>query len=480
MPIRTKIVATVGPACAKAKDIEDLACAGVDVFRINFSHGDDAQRQHFLDAIRAVEKTLGEPLAIMGDLCGPKIRVGLIRDGSMLLAEGQEIVIVRQPVEGDLERISTTMAEVIDELEVGQGVLIDDGKIRLEVVAADPPDKVVCRTVRGGVLSSGKGVNLPHTPLKTSALTENDRRHLKWIAERDFDFVALSFVRSADDVRELRGLMEGLGCAAHIVAKIEKPQALNQIERIVDVSDAIMVARGDLGVEMDLPAVPVAQKRIARLCHCAGKPCIIATQMLETMTHSAVPTRAEVSDVANAVLDHADAVMLSGETSVGEFPVQSVRMMDSVVREVQAYHDEVSGNLEGVHSPVATSAALASAVRAVIAGEDIAAVAVFTATGTTARLLAKSRLTCPVVAMSPDVRAVRRMCLYYGVLPVLAKAPSHTRDVVALAERLCLENKVAAKGERIVILSGRPIGKPGATNTLVVHTMGEATQASRG
>jgi pyruvate kinase len=222
---------------------------------------------------------------------------------------------------------------------------------------------------------------------------------------------------------------------------------------------------------MELPAVPVAQKRIAGLCHRSGKPCIIATQMLESMTHSAVPTRAEVSDVANAVLDHTDAVMLSGETSIGEYPIRAVEMMDSVVREMQAYYDEAACDLEVVHSPIRTSAALASAVRTVLASEKIAAVAVFTATGTTARLLAKSRLPSPILAMSPDIGTVRRMCLYYGVQSVQAKTPAHTRDVVSLAQKHCLAKGIAGEGDRIVVLSGRPIGKPGATNTLVVHTI---------
>lgn len=468
---RTKIVATVGPACRKTKQLEQLARAGVDVFRVNFSHGDNDQRQRFLDNIRTVERDIGEPLAIMADLCGPKIRVGTIRDGSMLLVEGQKLIIQRTPVEGDPERISTTMAEIVDELAVGQSILLDDGKLKLEVIEVRAPAEVLCRTVRGGILSNGKGVNLPDTPLTVSALTENDKRNLEWIARRNFDFVALSFVRSADDIHQLRRLMGELGCEAHVVAKIEKPQAVEHIEEIIEVVDVIMVARGDLGVEMHLSAVPVAQKRIARLCQRAGKPCIIATQMLETMTHSPTPTRAEVSDVANAVLDHADAVMLSGETAVGEYPVAAAQMMDKVVREVQAYDDQTAVGVEMVHSPMVTTAALASAVKAVLAGEQISAVAVFTTTGTTARMLAKSRLTKPILAMSPDVNVVRRMCLYYGVLSVQADTPTHTRDVLSLASKYVLEKGLAGQGDRIIVLSGRPLGQPGTTNTLVVHTL---------
>lgn len=475
MIIRTKIVVTVGPASGELNVIRQMVEAGADVFRINFSHGNNAQREEFLRNIRKVEAETGEPLGVIGDLCGPKIRVGTIAGGSILLAEGQEIIIQREPIEGNLERISTTMAELVDELNVGQVLLLDDGKIRLEVIEARPPAEIVCKTVRGGVLSGGKGVNLPRTALKLSAITENDRRCLDWIAEREFDYVALSFVRSAEDVNELRGLMKERGCTAQIIAKIEKPQAMDQIEQIVAAADAIMVARGDLGVEMDLPAVPVAQKRIARLCQAAGKPCIIATQMLETMTHSLVPTRAEVSDVANAVLDHADAVMLSGETAVGEFPVQTVRMMDRVVQEIQAYYDQTAGAPEPVNSPLRTTAALANAVRHVLAAEEIAAVAVFTATGTSARMLSKSRLSRPILAMSADLASVRRMCLYYGVESRQADVPSHTRDILDLAEKFALDRGVAAEGDKMVVLSGRPIGQPGATNTLVVHQIGQGS-----
>ena len=471
MIIRTKIVATIGPASGKVATLRDLAEAGVDVFRINFSHGHEEQHDQFLRNVRQVERELGEPLAVMGDLCGPKIRVGQIRGGGVLLGEGQQLVIQREPVEGQADRISTTLGELVDAAGVGQAILLDDGKIRLEVAEANPPDEIVCRVVRGGVLGSGKGMNLPNTPLRLSALTEKDRRDAAWLTKRDFDYVALSFVRSADDVRVLGELLDESGCDARIVAKIEKPQALECIEQIIEAADAVMVARGDLGVELDLPAVPVAQKRIARLCQQAGTCCIIATQMLETMTHAPTPTRAEVSDVANAVLDHADAVMLSGETAVGEFPVAAARMMDDIVRHMQSFHDEAAVPVPVSYAPATTTAAVAAAVRQVVLAEPIAAVAVFTATGTTARMLAKNRLPCPVLGLSHDLAAVRRMCLYYGVVARRADAPEHTRDVLALAERFALELGVARAGDRIIVVSGRPIGTPGATNTLVVHTI---------
>ena len=473
MMIRTKIVATVGPASADVGVLREMVRAGCDVFRVNFSHGTAEQREQFLRVIRQVEQETGEPLAVMADLCGPKIRVGAIAGGSVLLAEGREVVIQRDPMEGRADRLSTTLAELADEVAVGDPILLDDGRLRLEVVEAGG-DELRCRVVRGGVLAGGKGVNLPHTELSLSALTEKDRRDVAWIARRDFDYVAQSFVRRADDVEVLRELLRQAGCEAHLVAKIEKPQAVEHITEIVDAADVVMVARGDLGVEMDLPAVPIAQKKIARLCHAAGKPCIIATQMLESMTHAATPTRAEVSDVANAVLDHADAVMLSGETAIGEFPVAAVRTMNDIVREIEAYHDAQQLVEPVRYAAARTTAALAAAVREVLKVEQIAAVAVFTLTGGTARALSKNRLTCPILALSPDVSAVRRMCLYYGVRSIRsAGAMEHTRDILAQAEDFARRSGVARSGEKIVVLSGRPIGEPGRTNTLVVHTVSE-------
>jgi pyruvate kinase len=453
--------------------LRQLAEAGCDCFRINFSHGSEEQRLQFLTNIRQVEADLGagEPLGVMADLCGPKIRVGPVAGGSTSLSDGQQLVIQREFIEGGPTRISTTLAELIDHVEVGQTILLNDGRIRLDVIETRPPDEIVCEVVHGGALSNGKGVNLPQTPLVISALTEKDRQDAVWIARQGFDWVALSFVRSPDDVLELRDILESEGCGAHIVAKIEKPQGLERIEEIVDVADAIMVARGDLGIELDLPAVPVAQKRIARLCQTAGKPCIIATQMLETMTSSPIPTRAEVSDVANAVLDMADAVMLSGETAIGRFPAATVAMMNNIVSRIQTYADETATPARVTDEPGETTAALACAVREIIQAQDIAAVAVFTATGMTARMLAKSRLPCAILAMSPDISAVRRMCMYYGVLSVRVDAPKHTRDVLAMVSRLAIQKGLAEIGQKVVALSGRPIDQHGATNTLVVHTV---------
>lgn len=470
MVIRTKILATVGPATGSTEKICALVKAGCDALRINFSHGDEDQRAEFLRNIRQAETQLQQPVAVCGDLCGPKIRVGMMADGGADLEPGREIIIQREPVEGSADRISTTLPELIKEVAVGDAILLNDGRLKLEVIHTDPPEQIRCRIVRGGRLTSGKGVNLPHTDLSLSALTEKDRRDAAWIAQHDFDYVALSFVQRGEDVRELRRILTEHGSDAHIIAKIEKPQALARIDEILDAADVVMVARGDLGVEMDLPAVPVAQKHIAARAQVAGKPCIIATQMLESMIEQCTPTRAEVSDVANAVLDHADAVMLSGETAVGRYPVQAVEVMNETVEAIQAYHDETYAGQTATFAESPTTAAIARAVREIIRQEDIAAVAVHTATGATARMLAKNRLPCPVLALSPSLQAVRRMSLYYGVVARHIEAtPEHTRDVLARAACAACELGITAPGQNIVVVSGRPLGKPGCTNTLVVH-----------
>ena len=471
MLIRTKIVATIGPASGDVKTLRRLVEAGVDVFRVNFSHGSADSRQQILDSIRRVEADLSSPLAVLADLCGPKIRVGMIPGGPCRLSEGDEIIIQRDVIDGTAGRISTTLTELAGAVRVGESILLDDGKIQLEVTETRPPQEFTCRVVRGGDLSSGKGINLPHTDLKLSALTEKDRADVAWIVGREFDYVALSFVRSAADIQVLRGLLDEAKCGAKIVAKIEKPQAVENIQSIIDAADAVMVARGDLGVEMDLPAVPVTQKRIVRLCQQAGKPCIIATQMLESMTQCSTPTRAEVSDVANAVLDHADAVMLSGETAMGKYPVEAVDMMNRILSQTQAYADEVGATTPLKFALSNSQTALASAVRAIINEQEIAAVAVYTLTGATALMMAKNRLPCPTLALSNDRSTMRRCCLYYGVTALLADQPVHTSDLLEVAAKQAVASGMACSGQKMLVVSGRPLGVPGQANTLVIHTI---------
>ena len=478
--IKTKIVATVGPASQDVGVLMRLIAAGVDCFRINFSHGTADQHQLMLDNIRAAARRQRATVAVMGDLCGPKIRVGAVQGGGVLLAEGTEITIQRKPVEGTAARISTTLAELIDDVRAGQRILLDDGKLELKVVRREPPKRVVCRVITGGVLAGGKGLNLPQTNLRLPALTEKDKRDAAWIASRDFDYVALSFVRRASDVTGLRKILTRSGSAAKIVAKIEKPQAMRNIDSILKVADAVLVARGDLGVEMPLPQVPLAQKRLVDLAGRAGKCCIVATQMLETMTESPSPTRAEVSDVANAVFDGADAVMLSGETAVGKHPVRAVKMMNEIARRVEDHLRDTDGDAHygrrlsddqraGVVS--GPLAAIARAVRALACGGEVRAVVAYSLTGSTAQALSKMRLPVPILMLTPTERAAQQACLYYGVQSARADLVEHTREVLAVAARHIRKLRWARKGQKVLVVSGRPLGKSGNTNTLVVHAV---------
>ena len=469
MDKRTKIVATVGPACSSAEKLRALIDAGVDVFRINFSHGDETQRGQFLKDIRVAEQEAGRPVAICGDLCGPKIRVGMIRDGEVDLKADAQIVIQREPVEGTSERISTTLPELVDVVVVGETILLADGRLRFEVVSTSPPEEFTCRILVGGVLSSGKGVNLPQTELPVSALTEKDRQDVAWIAERDFDYVALSFVQRPENVDELRSLLKDSGSDAHIITKIEKPQALDNIDAIIDRADAVMIARGDLGVEMDFPAVPIAQKAIAQKCQVAGKPCIVATEMMESMITSVQPTRAEVSDVANAVFDKADAVMLSAESSIGKHPIEAVTAMGRIIIASEGYVDQYGAAEAPTVEKFTRTAALAASVRGTMELMDIKAIATFTATGTTARVMAKNRPRCPILALSADPSVVRRACLYYGVVPLLVDLPPDVRDLLETIQDAAKSLGLAATGDDIIVLTGHPVGMAGGTRALIVE-----------
>ncbi len=494
MIIKTKIVATIGPASWDTPILHRLAKAGVDVFRINFSHGTRQEQERTLRNIRAVQEELGEPLAVMADLCGPKIRVGAMADGSAKLVEGSEIIIQRKPVEGTAKRISTTLTELIDSARKGHKILLDDGKLVLQVVRSDAPKQIVCKVVTGGVLSSGKGVNLPGMRLACSAMTEKDVADARWIAKQDFDYVALSFVQRASDVKGLGKLLTSAGSDAKIIAKIEKPQAMKNIDAIIDAADGILVARGDMGVELSLPEVPFVQKRLVGLCAQAGKTCIIATQMLESMTTAPTPTRAEVSDVANAVLDGADAVMLSGETAIGKYPEKTVRMMNTIAGKAEGHlAGQALGHvgrrqddlLPGAGAPGGDGKAVANrrmrvggdrlaivrAARTLVYSEQVKAVVAFTMSGLTAQLLAKLRMPVPILALTTTPRVTQQACMLYGVTSRQAPLVEHTRDVLALAGAEVRKLRWAKKGDKIVVVSGRPIGKPGTINTLVIHTV---------
>ncbi len=469
MMIRTKIMATLGPASNNSIVLKNMVEAGVDAVRINFSHGNNQQHMAMLDNIRRVETETGNPLALCADLCGPKIRVGELNGGAVVLETGKQIVIQKNNIVGSDERISTTLPQIVTDVRPGELLLLDDGKIKLAATAKPSHDELLCTVIHGGVLLKHKGINLPQTDLQLAALTDKDRNDLDWIAQHDFDYVALSFVRHPGDVRMLRDELAKRNCNADVIAKIEKPQAVDNIDAIISESDAVMVARGDLGVEMDFPSVPVAQKNIARKCRIAGKPCIIATEMLESMIHSPTPTRAEISDVANAVLDHVDAVMLSAESAIGKFPVETVRMMNETIRETQFCLTEKYDLFDLICHDSPRSEAVIAAILHIIRAETIKAVAVFTSRGFMPRILAKNNPPCPILALSDNLKTVRKMTLYYGVISCFSHAPEHTRNVLKIAADLARARHIADTGDHIIVITGRPIGEPGKTNTIVIH-----------
>ncbi len=470
---RTKIVATVGPACANLAQLIDLIRAGVDVFRINTAHGSREEHQSRIDAIRQASQRLGVPVAILVDLAGPKIRLGELPGDELQCLPGQHVRFVRGRQSTIPGELTTTYDPLIDELELGDNVMLADGLVSLKVVNKTP-DAVVCQVVQGGTVRSRQGVNLPGVKLKVPALTERDRENAAWAAAAGVDFLGLSFVRSAEDLQPLRRIIVQSGGFAQIVAKIEKPEAVANIESIVAAADAIMIARGDLGVEIDIAQVPVVQKRIIDLCNRAGKPVIVATQMLESMHTSRLPTRAEATDVANAILDGADACMLSGETAVGQFPQQAVEMMhrialatEDVLRQQYRPCAQPAFGADPAH-PITQATTWAAAMLAEQLDAKLLVVA--TASGRTALSISKQRRFVYTVGLSYSEITLRRMCLYWGVVPL--RAPE-SDDLAAVLQRVVGEAQAAGRlqpGERVVLIGGTglPVSRH---NMIVVHEL---------
>ncbi len=476
--IRTKIVATMGPATSSVETLLKLFEAGVDVCRLNFSHGSLDQHLLMLRTIREAAARFDRPIAILGDLCGPKIRLGVIENiddtGGMPIQVGDELIIQRAPITGKEGRVCTNYAHFVDEVNIGDRVLIEDGLLRF-VVTDKNFNELRLQCLTGGVLKTGKGVNLPNTAISIPSITDRDWECIDWALENDVDYLALSFVRRADDILLLRQHLRNKISDVHIIAKIEKAEAIKEIDAILDASDGLMVARGDLGVEMDVTQVPIIQKDLIRRCQVAGKPVIVATQMLQSMIEQASPTRAEVSDVANAIFDGTDAVMLSGETSVGKFPVGAVHMMAHVAATTETY----VASTEAAREPVMRlkmlqlSSAIAKGVWQMVQDLDLKLVAIWSQTGGTARIFSKARFPVPIVALSSDHRALRRMALHYGVIPQEMLPP---RDNVALVQQMdtmVQERGYAQSGDRIVIVAGASMGTPSTMNSVIIHTVGE-------
>lgn len=491
----TKILATLGPASEDEKVLTKLVESGARLFRLNFSHGDFASHLKRLNVVRAVSASMGIPLAVLGDLQGPKIRVGLMPDDGIDVEPGTEVVISASATAfslcGATPVLPTTYPQMVREVAPGQRVLINDGAIRmLAVETSASGEELRCIVKIGGKITSKKGINLPDSVLSIRALSDRDWECAQWAVDNDLDFLALSFVRTGDDVAELNRRLAAIGTASHdsivgagmpVIAKIETPQAVKNIDDILNHAAGIMVARGDLGVEMDLAQVPVVQKRLVARAHDFGKPCIVATQMLESMIFAASATRAEVSDVANAILDGADAIMLSGETAVGKYPALAVETMRRVAI---ATEDAIREMPPTARPPVVaqtkrdTVAALAHG--AWVMARDIGAeiIAVWTQTGGTARHLSRNGFRCPILAFSTDERSVRRMNLLYGVMPHLRTTlPKHRFDFATMVEMIVLEEQWAEPGDRMVLLAGVPFDRPGGANTVALRVVGDITAA---
>lgn len=460
---RTKIVATLGPSTATAEAIESLFTAGVDVFRLNFSHGSHEDHRERYDTIRNLENRMGRPIAIMMDLQGPKLRVGVFEDGPVELKKGAKFRLDMIDAPGNQDRVTLPHPEIFQALEPGTDLLLDDGNLRLRVTGCGPEHADTVVEV-GGKLSERKGVNVPGVVLPLSPLTAKDRKDLAFGLELGADWVALSFVQRPEDIREAREL---IGDRAGILAKLEKPAAIDKLHEIVELSDAIMVARGDLGVEMPAEDVPVIQRRIIQVCREYGKPVVVATQMLDSMIERPVPTRAEASDVANAVYEGADAVMLSGETAAGKYPMEAVTIMNRIIERVQDDPQYVT-NLEsqGLPPEDTTPDAISAAVAAVAQAISPSAIITYTTSGSTAYRIARERPQYPIISLTPRVETARRLAIVWGIHSARTPDAYNLDDMVDIATHQARIDGFAQPDDRVVITAGVPFGTPGKTNML--------------
>jgi len=466
---RTKIVATLGPASSDPAIIAQLFQVGADVFRINMSHTSHDRMRELVAAIRGVEREFARPIGILVDLQGPKLRVGTFANGPVMLAKDATFTLDADPAPGDISRVHLPHPEILAAVQPGHVLLLDDGKVRLVAEETDGT-RIVTRVVVGGKLSDRKGVSLPDTMIPFSALEVKDRADLEAALAEDVDWIALSFIQRPEDIAEARKITRG---RAAVLSKIEKPQAVTRLDEILDASDALMVARGDLGVEMPLEKVPGVQKNMVRACRRAGKPVVVATQMLESMITSPVPTRAEVSDVAAAIFEGADAVMLSAESAAGQYPIEAVRTMNRIAEEVES-DPLYAGIINAQRSePESTGAdAIAAAARQIAETLDLPAMIGWTFSGSTALRMARERPSAPIVAISPKVATGRRLSLTWGVHCIVAEDAHDQDDMVVRACRLAFRDGFAKAGQRVIIVAGVPLGTPGATNMVRIAFVG--------
>ncbi len=467
---RAKIVCTLGPATSSAEQIQTLVDAGMDVARLNLSHGEYADHEETYLRVRRASDMAGRGVGVLVDLQGPKIRLGNFADGPVLLERGREFTITTDDVPGDAEMVSTTYAGLPGDVDAGDRILIDDGKVGLTCVEVSGT-RVRCLVTEGGMVSDHKGLNLPGVAVSVPALSEKDIEDLRWALRLRADMVALSFVRSAEDVKDVHRIMDEEGVRLPVLAKIEKPQAVENLLEIILAFDGIMVARGDLGVELPLEDVPMVQKRAVEMARNNAKPVIVATQMLESMISASRPTRAEASDVANAVLDGADALMLSGETSVGKYPIESVQTMARIITKVEG---EALDHVAAMSStPRTTGGAIARAATEVGALLDARFLVAFTRSGDSARRLARYRSPIPLLAFTPEQATRSQLALTWGAEAFLVPFVQHTDDMVRQVDKALLDLGRCDRGDTIVIIAGSPTGKAGSTNAMRVHRIGD-------
>jgi pyruvate kinase len=461
----------MGPAVESPQKVAELIAAGMNMARLNLSHGSYEEHQSRLETVRSAAKKAGVPVAILVDLQGPKIRLARFKDGPHDLARGDIFTITIDDVEGTKERVGTTYKGLPGDCKAGDRILIDDGKVTVEVVEVKGSD-VVTKVIEPGAVSNNKGINLPGVAVSVPAMSEKDIADLRWGLKAGADFIALSFVRNADDIKDVHRIMDEEGRRIPVIAKIEKPQAVANLAGIVEAFDGIMVARGDLGVELPIEDVPLVQKLCISLARDAAKPVIVATQMLDSMITNSRPTRAEATDCANAVLDGADALMLSGETSVGEFAIEAVQTMARIIAKTE------EGGLDQIRpmksSPRTKGGAITKAATEIGAILDAKYLVAFTTSGESARRMSRLRSPIPILALTPDSGTYNRMALSWGVEPLITEMVSHTDEMVKQVDGVLIDSKRASIGDNVVIVAGSPPGIPGSTNALRVHRVGDA------
>ena len=461
----------MGPAVEADGKVEQLIAAGMNMARLNLSHGSYADHQSRMDAVRSAAAKAGVPIAVLVDLQGPKIRLARFANGPHELTRGDVFTITTDEIEGTKDRVGTTYKGLPGDCKAGDRILIDDGKVTVEVTSVTNTD-VVTKVIEPGAVSNNKGINLPGVAVSVPALSEKDVDDLRWALKAGADFIALSFVRSADDIKDVHRIMDEEGIRIPVIAKIEKPQAVANLEGIVAAFDGIMVARGDLGVELPIEDVPLVQKHCIELARDAAKPVIVATQMLDSMITNSRPTRAEATDCANAVLDGADALMLSGETSVGDFAIEAVETMARIIQKTE------EGGLDRIrpiiNSPRTKGGAITKAATEVGAIVEAKYLVAFTQSGDSARRMSRLRSPIPILALTPDVGTYNRLALTWGVEPMITEMVKHTDDMVKLVDTVLIQSGRAKKGENVMIVAGSPPGIPGSTNAMRVHIVGDA------